>query len=175
MIVYALKDRPERVILEDRVVEHFRGARQLRRRDREAGGQLFARLTPPSVIVTDATGPAKKATRSRFSFLPNRVGEQLEINAMYDKGLHYVGDWHTHPAPRGEPSARDFQSIGEVVRHSRHAFGGFLLIVVGTSDPPDGLAVYLHDGKEAHELSSLSVEASTDDKRHAQDATKEQD
>jgi integrative and conjugative element protein (TIGR02256 family) len=171
MMVYGLKDSTERVFLEDDVVELFRRSRQLKRRDREAGGQLFARLVPPSVIVREATGPAKKDKRSRLSFLPDRPGEQLEINVMYEKGLHYVGDWHTHPAPRGKPSDRDFTSIGELVRHSRHGFGGFLMIVVGTNEPPEGLAVYLHDGKQPHKLSPLPF----DERQGAPDATEEHD
>jgi integrative and conjugative element protein (TIGR02256 family) len=169
MIVYRLKRSSERILIEDDVVGHFRRSRQLKRRDREAGGQLFARLAPPDIIITEATGPAKKDKRSRFSFLPDRASEQLEINVMYERGLHYVGDWHTHPAPRGTPSDRDFTSIGELVRHSRHGFGGFLVIVVGTSEPPEGLAVYLHNGKQPHELSPLPA----DQEPYTRDANEE--
>jgi len=155
VIRYGLAGSVERVLIEDDVLEQFGRYRQIKRRAPEAGGQLFARLEPPYVVIAAATGPDERDKRSRFSFRPDLAKQQLEIKAMYERGLHYVGDWHTHPAPRGSASGPDFRSIGEVVRLSRHGFGAFLLIVAGTAPPPDGLAVYLHDGQRAHELTPM--------------------
>lgn len=152
MIVYAVPGGVERVLLGDAVLEQFRHFRQVHAERPEAGGQLFARIEKPDVLVTHASGPKTRDRRSRVSFCPNRRIEQQEITAMYRDGLHYVGDWHTHPERRPNASATDLRSIGEIVRRSRHGFGGFLLVVVGTLEPPDGLSVYLHDGSRPHGL-----------------------
>jgi integrative and conjugative element protein (TIGR02256 family) len=76
---------------------------------------------------------------------------------MYGRGFHYIGDWHTHPQARPTPSSVDLESIGEIVRLSTHGFGAFLLVVVGTLAPPDGLAVYLHSGSGHHRLEAVSL------------------
>lgn len=152
MIAYRLTSSMERVIFDDAVIGCFAANRQLDARSPESGGQLFARLDPPNVFVTRATEPKKQDRRRRFSFWPSRHSERLEIMHMHGRGLHYVGDWHTHPEPRGWPSTRDLQSIGETVRLSKHRLGGFLLVVVGREAPPEGLTVHLHDGATAHLL-----------------------
>jgi integrative and conjugative element protein (TIGR02256 family) len=102
--------------------------------DTEAGGQLFARLTPFEVYVTQATGPRTTDLRTRNSYIPDRKAEQREINNFFASGLCYIGDWHTHPDPHPRPSHRDIRSISECFRKSRHALVGFLLVIVSSTD-----------------------------------------
>lgn len=71
---------------------------------------------------------------------------------MFAHGLHYVGDWHTHPEDNPWPSPTDLDSIVDCVRRSRHELAGFLLVIVGRLDPPAGLYVALHDGRSASAL-----------------------
>jgi hypothetical protein len=56
-----------------------------------------------------------------------------------------VGDWHTHPEALPGPSGLDIASISDSVRKSTHALNGFLLVIVGQAEPPDGLLVSVHD------------------------------
>jgi len=63
---------------------------------------------------------------------------------MHRNGLHFVGDWHTHPEPVPTPSAADIRTIKEAVAKSRHHLHGFIMIVVGSSDFPDALHVSLN-------------------------------
>ncbi len=157
MIVYARVGGAEPILFEDHVLERFRRCRQLGAHEPEAGGQLFARLENARVIVSHASGPKTRDRRGRFTFRPHRRLEQREIRSMYRRGLHYVGDWHTHPEPRPTGSRPDLQSIGEIVRLSTHGFGAFLLVVVGTLEPPDGLAVYLHNGSRPYRLQPITA------------------
>jgi integrative and conjugative element protein (TIGR02256 family) len=128
------------------VLNHFRKHQQKRWFHREAGGQLFARFSPLEVAVEAATGPRKSDFRTRTSYVPDPRGEQQEINDWHKKGLHYVGDWHSHPEPRPRPSRNDSESIRDSFRKSKHHLNGFLLIIVGTDSFPSGLYVSLSDG-----------------------------
>ncbi|MGZ8416477.1 MAG: Mov34/MPN/PAD-1 family protein [Methyloceanibacter sp.] len=103
-----------------------------------------------------ATGPRLTDRRTRCSFRPNRPSERREIECFFDKGLHYLGDWHTHPQARPRPSGTDIESMSEMVRQSRYELEGFLMVIVGTSELPEGLWVSLHRAGGA--LERLSFE-----------------
>jgi integrative and conjugative element protein (TIGR02256 family) len=63
---------------------------------------------------------------------------------MHRKGLHFVGDWHTHPEAVPTPSSSDIRTINEAVAKSRHHLQGFLMVVVGSADFPSGQHVSLN-------------------------------
>ncbi|GAB3656365.1 Mov34/MPN/PAD-1 family protein [Ramlibacter alkalitolerans] len=108
---------------------------------RETGGQLFARFEQQRVLVDCATLTRGKSKRSRFSFWPDREAERRDIKALFDQGLHYIGDWHTHPEARPTPSRPDTVKMQEVFRQSVHELEVMLLVIVGQSEFPDGLYV----------------------------------
>ena len=159
MIAYPIGSSDQTIILSDTVIEHLKRYRQMHNRQREAGGQLFARIDGPRIIVEEATGPRRSDRRTRTSYTPNRVAEQREINSRYKRGLHYVGDWHTHPEKIPSPSLIDVRSIDDCVAKSEHSLNGFILIVVGTAEPPGGFHTSLHDGVRAIELKAVTESA----------------
>jgi integrative and conjugative element protein (TIGR02256 family) len=140
------------LVLPDEAQSHFADMRQDSWRKAEAGGQLFAHITPAEITVTKVTGPRPSDKRGRYYFEPDRRAEQREIGAMHKRDLHYVGDWHTHPERVPSPSERDIRSIDECARKSGHGLRAFVLILVGTAPFPKGLYVSLHSGHEAVEL-----------------------
>lgn len=106
---------------------------------------MSAQRAPTRIVVEEATGPRPTDTRARTRYQPDRVTEQREIDERHRIGLHYVGDWHTHPEAIPTLSSLDIASISETVRRSTHSLNGFVLVVVGSSEPPDGLSVSVHD------------------------------
>jgi integrative and conjugative element protein (TIGR02256 family) len=156
MLEYTLND-DSKLLISDEVVSHLLKYRQLRIWSREAGGQLFATFDGPDVTFRKATGPRRTDRRGRRHYEPDRAAENVEITKMHAEGLHFVGDWHTHPEKRPTPSALDIQSLGESVKRSRHQLNAFFLIVVGCEMPPAGLHVSIHDGTQSRELSLLQV------------------
>jgi len=155
------------VVLTDGVLAVFAAHRQLRLRDSEAGGQLFARFDGREIRVEQATGPRRGDGRSRFSFIPSRWAERREIKRMHKQGLHYVGDWHTHPERRPTPSCTDRDSMQEMFRASKHDLAGFLMVIVGTDDGPAGLYVGVVDGERAeHLVPLLTLEIGTKSARN---------
>jgi integrative and conjugative element protein (TIGR02256 family) len=138
MIVYGAEGSGEQVVLSDDVVFHVLRHRQKRPWSKEAGGQLFARFSEQATIVHVATGPRPSDRRSRRSYNPDPDAEQGEIDEMYDVGLHYVGTWHSHPEKVPTPSHMDTWTMQRTVSKAVHSLSGFLLLVVGTDDPPAG-------------------------------------
>lgn len=156
VISFTLGQSGQRLILETSVVEHLETHRQLTPEDREAGGQLFAAFSGNSIIIKEATGPRRTDHRTRTSYRADRKAEQQEILERHSRGLHFVGDWHTHPSHRPSPSDLDYRSLQDSVRRSTHQLNGFVLIVVGTLRGPEGLHVSMNDGDRTFLLSVSS-------------------
>ncbi len=160
MLEYQIGSSGQVLVLAEEVVRKFRRYTQRRWYQREAGGQLFARLSLPRIVIEEATGPRRTDRRTRTSYVPDRAAEQREIDTRHAEGLHYVGDWHTHPEARPCPSGLDIASISDSVRKSTHALNGFLLVIVGQAEPPDGLLVSVHD--RFGSFSTLAATQTTD-------------
>jgi integrative and conjugative element protein (TIGR02256 family) len=120
--------------------------RQMNEKDNEAGGQLFAKFEENHTVIVEATEPKPLDKRARYLFIPNRWLQRQEIKTLYNQGKHFVGDWHTHPQPVPSPSADDINGMVDCFRKSRHDLKAFLMVIVGTADPPEGLFVCLVDG-----------------------------
>ncbi len=154
MLVYPIPDSAQRIIFHSEVLTHFQKHRQVGRHSIEAGGQLFARFEGEDIHVVEATGPSRADRRSRFSFFPSRKKEQTDIASRYRKGLHFIGDWHTHPEDLPRPSSTDIESINDCFRKSKHELSAFVLVIVGRNTPPGGLHVSLHDGSNSWNLAT---------------------
>lgn len=140
----------------DEVLKHFEAHKQRTCLAREAGGQLFATFDDRSVMaVVDATGPRRTDKRSVFSYQPDRAAERIEIADRFERGLHFVGDWHTHRQRLPSPSEEDKQSILESVNQSSHDLVGFVLVIVGQAKFPEGLHVSLHSRDSSVVLTSV--------------------
>src|SRR5665811_1466863 len=99
---------------EDAVLKHFADHRQRFCCSRESGGQLFGKVTPGAWTVVLATGPRSSDRRTKWSFKPDRSAEREEIQRLFQEGMHYLGDWHTHPQSRPQPSHTDLKSMREM-------------------------------------------------------------
>lgn len=151
-IVIDLVDVGQKIVLTAPVLDHLKNHRQLEITCLEAGGQLFARLVGTTVIVEIATGPRKTDRRGRYWFIPSRFLERREIRKLFKRGYHYVGDWHSHPEPRPQPSQTDIDSMCEMYNLSRHKLSSFLMVIVGTDPGRKGMFVALCNGTSIRTL-----------------------
>lgn len=158
MIRFDLGSSGQRLTFADPVLSHLEKWRQVRFWQAEAGGLLFARLSAEEVFIELATGPRRTDRRTRWSYLPDRVAEQREIDLLHPKGLSFVGTWHSHPEPVPRPSGVDLHSLAESFRLSTHHLNAFVLAIIGQWPVPDGLAVMVGDG--ASVISLKPVDAS---------------
>lgn len=154
VIVYPIGTSGQQIIIDDSVVAHLLGHRQRRWYQKEAGGQLFARIEGDCLHVVEATGPRRTDRRSRTGYYPDRRAEQAEIADRHSKNLHFIGDWHTHPDIQPQPSGRDLSSMAECFSNSASSLNGFLLLIVGIADPPAGIHASLHDGTAQYVLTA---------------------
>ena len=163
MLIYENPTSEVTIVFTRKELTHFEDHRQLKSGDPEAGGQLFARFDSTTAYVEEATGPRPTDQRSRFGFRPDRKAEQKEIRERFERGLHYVGDWHTHPTDLPWPSGEDTASIRAAVNRSEHQLKGFLLIIVGNAPFPRGLFVTLETGTKSQplQLSKRAGESTT--------------
>lgn len=142
---YSIGDSGDVVEFSGSVLERFDRHRQLRFWQTEAGGQLFAEFRPRLISVVVATGPRPGDLRTPFSYVPNREAERSEIVALRSEGLHYVGDWHTHPQVIPQPSGRDIRTAKSTVKKSKLVLSGIVMVIVGREAFPRGLYVGVAD------------------------------
>jgi integrative and conjugative element protein (TIGR02256 family) len=140
----AIPESDQRLIVSPSVVDHILSYRQHKFWHREAGGQLFARLSKYEVFVSQVTGPRPSDKRTRYSYIPDRKLEQQEIIEQLQRGFVYVGDWHTHPQRIPSPSPTDIGSIEECFKKSKHSLNAFILVIAGTSADPADFHISLH-------------------------------
>ena len=136
----------QEIIFSDEVLAHFSHYRQLRFWHKEAGGQLFAHFSGTKIHIIKATGPRKPDWRTRFLYFAHRPSERIEIEALFKEGLHYVGDWHTHPEKIPKPSQLDIQTYYETFRLSKHDLAGMVFVIVGQELAPLGLYIGICNG-----------------------------
>ncbi len=115
---------------------------------KESVGQLYSEDLAAGVVCVDAI----TKLRSRWS---SYTGVKLDIAAVTDeraqfftKGLHCLGFWHSHPEPFPAPSQEDIAMAADHARAGQQIFAGIVFIIVGTAAPPDGIGVWVHDGKK---------------------------
>jgi integrative and conjugative element protein (TIGR02256 family) len=130
--------------------------RQVRSGSPEAGGMLFARISASEVSIVEATEPQVSDRRSRFRFWPCTSAQQRTINAKFDAGLHFVGEWHTHPEPRPQPSGLDLDSMEQCYLKSRHELKALVMVILGTEPIPAGLWISLHNKRRCQPLQQSS-------------------
>ena len=145
------------LVLTDPALASMTRFQQTGERDREAGGQLFAIFEGSDTLIIEATPPKLFDRRTRHGFRPNRTLQRREIHRQYKRGLHFVGDWHTHPESIPHPSAEDLRNMQECFSESVHSLRAFAMIILGTDPLPTGILVALVDTKSVQGLVSSDV------------------
>jgi len=150
------------VSLSPEVVKHFAEHRQQGKIKTEIGGQLFAEFVKNEVRVVRTTGPNATDKRGWAWFKPDQRKQNAEIKQLFADGLHFVGDWHTHPEREPNPSSWDLESMEDCFKKSRHQLKAFLMVIIGQAKFPDGLWVSLHAADKWERLELVENQAMTD-------------
>ena len=88
---------------------------------RETGGVLLGYwgCGAGDAVVTHSIGPGPGSFHGKRKFIPDWDYQFAEIARLYqesDRLLHYLGDWHSHPAGSGLLSAIDRKTLGTIAR-----------------------------------------------------------
>lgn len=145
-------------LISQHVIDHLRRYQQEQITAKEAGGQLFS-LIGETPCISLATGPNIHDKRSRAAFEAHGPTQRREIKKLYKKGLHFVGDWHTHPEAKAKPSGLDIKSTKKCFVESKHDLNSFLILIVGTARFPDCIYAALVDGHDVVPLKVADADA----------------
>jgi integrative and conjugative element protein (TIGR02256 family) len=151
---YKLSESDQVIVLSDSVLDLFSAYRQ-KGDQPEAGGMLFVRFEFPDIIVEEASPPGKGDKRWRTLFIPCRKIQRRYIKQKYEEGLHFIGEWHTHPQNTPTPSSLDLRSMEDSFVKSQHELNRFIMIVVGNSQEELKLWVGVHNSTgylQLHEI-----------------------
>jgi integrative and conjugative element protein (TIGR02256 family) len=128
--------------IEPRVLRHVRKYRQSLPTKPEAGGQLFGTVTDSLVRISAVSGPHRSDQRSRYAFRSNPHAAQESIEAQAERGLLYLGEWHTHAENVPHPSASDSSALRAILEKSRLNTNALVLVIVGLAKPDADLGVW---------------------------------
>lgn len=101
----------------------------------ESGGMLFCKnLFSDHIEISDISTPCDQDKRSRFFFKPNNRAYQRIIDANFQRGHHYIGDWHTHPEAKPSPSPKDISSIRSIFNSSKHDLKYIAMLIIPSNN-----------------------------------------
>ncbi|MGJ8652601.1 MAG: Mov34/MPN/PAD-1 family protein [Opitutaceae bacterium] len=136
----------------------FLDARQMHLRDKESGGILFAEITNTEVRIVKATRAEKRASISRVLFKPSLRKKRIAVKEAFKSGLHFVGEWHTHPEQDPTPSRLDTESMEDSFKRSKHELERFIMIIVGNREDQLSLSVTFHSESGIRSLGVCKID-----------------
>ncbi len=130
------------------VLRRFGESAQRHSWSKESVGQLFTRDLASTRVLVEASTLLMPtlATRARVRF--ETAAATIERQAMFERGLHCVGLWHTHSQPAPEPSPDDRALARDHARAAMPQVSGVVFVIVGTLPMPAGLRVWVDNGHE---------------------------
>lgn len=124
------------------VLDHVRSYRQIAMWAKEAGGQLFGTILPDRVHVLAASGPYPGDERSRYRYRSDPAAAQRAIEQQSERGLIYLGEWHTHAEDRPGASNLDDAAMRKILSGSKLNTDALLMLIVGRSKGCAGLGLW---------------------------------
>ena len=130
---------------------------QRRMWSKESVGQLY---TPdPGAKVVKITEISKL-----ISSWSSYSGVRFNIKAMeneraeyFDKGLHCVGIWHSHPEEIPSPSSTDKILAADHALAGSAQYAGLVFLIVGTAAAEKGIGVWVHDGETIYQAELIGA------------------
>jgi integrative and conjugative element protein (TIGR02256 family) len=143
-------DLPFQVLFERRVMSIMQAKAQSLWFTRESGGQLFGRIESGNFVVSEVTGLQRTDVRSRTSFTMDVAAANVEIVERFKRGLHFFGDWHTHPEDDPKPSQTDLKNAARLFQ-AANGRPCFIMVIVGRKNTYVGV----HNAKSIARLAEI--------------------
>ena len=101
----------------------------------ETGGILVGRYNcrRDTAIITTVTGPPADSTSRRTRFYRGVQGLQSALDACWDNGEYYLGEWHYHPDAAPQPSLADLRQMRGIAGDSSAQCPEPILIIIGAN------------------------------------------
>ncbi|MCU8496508.1 Mov34/MPN/PAD-1 family protein [Vibrio vulnificus] len=118
-----------KVVLTEEVAKALCGHFQ-KRSDRESGGMLFGTFKNGLVEIQSISEPNFFDRRAKTRFVLHKGKANKTIERFHKKGLHYLGDWHTHSEESPNPSREDINTIRSTFNESSHQLRFFIIMIL---------------------------------------------
>lgn len=132
---------------------------QLQRGSKESVGQLFTRDLASERVLVEVATVLKPTLAMRAKVRFDTAAAMTERQAMFERGFHCIGLWHTHPEPTPEPSPEDRALARDYARAAMPQVSGVVFVIVGTLPIPAGVRVWVADDTCLHLAPRLSGQA----------------
>ena len=111
----------------------------------ETGGVLIGRYSDDNrlAVVVEATDPPSGSSATAVSFERSATGLAESLTEYWNKGLHYVGEWHYHPTGRPQPSMRDRKQMIQISDDPAYDCPVPILVVVGEARSEKAIQVWV--------------------------------
>lgn len=121
------------------VIDIFKKYRQLGKRSNEMGGIILGQVNQNSenVLICRASIPNLSDRFGRLFFNRNKGIAQIIIDYenLNSQGFNtYLGEWHTHPSNKAEPSSQDINMIKEQFFKNEIKINFIFLVIVGQKE-----------------------------------------
>ncbi len=166
-LTYRLAGASWSLVLEASVVSFLMGQAQRGFTSRERIGQLYSRdLSGPRVVVDAATQlDPRQSSYARVTFDAQQMA--AERMTQFERGLHFVGLWHTHPEPDPVPSELDRRLAEDHAGAASDMLAGIVFMIVGNLRSSRSLRVWVQEsaspsaglGRQLLPMEQLPVEA----------------
>ena len=151
-LVFEVLDSGQGLEFTPTVLSQFMAHRQLKSNACEGGGVLSATIEPHVVRIEKISLPTARDNRTRLSYQMCPARKTQFVEDSFNLGLHYVGEWHTHPESDPSPSHLDLEAMSEAFRNSTHQLNYFVMVIVGNSVSGLDLSVTVHNQRDHFNL-----------------------
>lgn len=102
----------------------------------ETGGILIGRYGPEGWIVdvVEATPKPKGSRSGWFWFQRSNAGLAALLEERWRDGLHYLGEWHFHPAGAPTPSSSDIRAMRAIAGDDAYHCPAPILVILGSAN-----------------------------------------
>jgi integrative and conjugative element protein (TIGR02256 family) len=100
----------------------------------ETGGVLIGKYVEDNsiAVVEEATSAPPDSSRNASSFVRGTRGLRSLLRNAWERGLYYVGEWHSHPKAKPLPSKTDGDTLAAIACNpDMHCMNPVLFIVGG--------------------------------------------
>lgn len=108
----------------------------------ETGGILIGFYEGEFTAVVDEIAPMPKdSSFGRSWFRRGRHGLEELLQNRWQKGLHYLGEWHSHPGGDPAPSGPDSTAMHRIAVDPLYRCPAPLLLIVGERAPGFSISI----------------------------------
>jgi proteasome lid subunit RPN8/RPN11 len=103
---------------------------------RETGGILIGRYSSRGWIadVVEATPKPKGSRSGWFWFQRSSTGLATLLEERWRNGLHYLGEWHSHPGGQPVPSGLDIRAMRAIACDGSYCCPAPILVILGSAN-----------------------------------------